>query len=368
MSASSRNTTIILVALVVIVAAGGYYFWQQAQQPAGGPKGPPPSTVSSTEVATEQWQPVLTSVGSLVAVNGIDVSSEVNGIVSEIAFESGQEVQKDQVLIRLDDSIDIAALEALQADQALAKVQFNRVKGLFEKSVTSKSEFDEAEARFDAARARVRQQEAVIKRKIIRAPFPGLAGIRKVDIGEFIEVGDAIVSLQQLDPIYVDYTLPERYLARIKKGQAVTASFDAVPDKTFSGTVSAVDSGIDIGTQTLKVRATLDNAEGLLRPGMFAQVETVTGEARPVLTLPRTAISFNTYGNVVYVINRGEEDALTVKRTPVKTGEVREGRVAVENLETGTEVVRTGLVKLRDGAAIKIDNSVALDDAEITGE
>jgi membrane fusion protein (multidrug efflux system) len=141
-----------------------------------------------------------------------------------------------------------------------------------------------------------------------------------------------------------------------------------VPDKTFSGTVSAVDSGIDIGTQTLKVRATLDNAEGLLRPGMFAQVETVTGEARPVLTLPRTAISFNTYGNVVYVINRGEEDALTVKRTPVKTGEVREGRVAVENLETGTEVVRTGLVKLRDGAAIKIDNSVALDDAEITGE
>ena len=311
---------------------------------------------------------MLTSVGSLVAVNGIDVSSEVNGIVSDIAFESGQRVDKDQVLIRLDDSIDIAALEALQADQALAEVQFKRVQGLMEKSVTSKSEFDEAQARFDAARARVRQQEAVIRRKVIRAPFAGLAGIRKVDLGEFIEVGDAIVSLQQLAPIYVDYTLPERYLSRIETGQSVTATFDAVPGRIFEGKVSAVDSGIDIGTQTLKIRATLDNAEGLLRPGMFAEVETVTGDARPVQTLPRTAISFNTYGNVVYVINRGEEDALTVKRTPVKTGEVREGRVAVENLETGTEVVRTGLVKLRDGATITIDNSVALDDAEISGE
>ena len=368
MSASSRNTSIILVIIVLIAAAGGYYFWQQGQQAAGGPKGPPPSTVSSTEVETEEWQPVLLSVGSLVAVNGIDVASEVNGIVSDIAFESGQEVEKDQVLIRLDDSIDIAALEALQADQALAEVQFKRVQGLLQKSVTSKSEFDEAEARFDAARARVRQQEAVIKRKVIRAPFPGLAGIRNVDLGEFIEVGDAIVSLQQLDPIYVDYTLPERYLPRIKKGQAVTTTFDAVPEKTFSGTVSALDSGIDTGTQTLRVRATLANPDGLLRPGMFAQVETVTGDAQPVLTLPRTAISFNTYGNVVYVINRGEEDALSVKRTPVATGEVRDGRVAVENLEVGTEVVRTGLVKLRDGVAIKIDNSVALDDAEIGGE
>ena len=368
MSPSSRNTSIILVVLVIIVVAGGYYFWQQSQQAAGGPKGPPPSTVSSAEVQTEQWQPVLTSVGSLVAVNGIDVSSEVNGIVSDIAFESGQDVEKDQVLIRLDDSIDIAALEALQADQALAEVQFDRVKGLFEKSVTSKSEFDEAEARFDAARARVRQQEAVIKRKVIRAPFPGLAGIRKVDLGEFIEVGDAIVSLQQLNPIYVDYTLPERYLARIRKGQTVTATFDAVPEKTFSGTVVALDSGIDTGTQTLRVRATIDNPDGLLRPGMFAQVSTVTGDALPVLTLPRTAISFNTYGNFVYVINRGEEDALSVKRTSVKSGEIREGRVAVENIEAGTEVVRTGLVKLRDGAAIKIDNSVELDDAEILGE
>jgi membrane fusion protein (multidrug efflux system) len=307
-------------------------------------------------------------VGSVVAVNGIDVSTEVNGIVSEIAFQSGQDIQKDQVLIRLDDSVDKAALEALQADQTLAEVQFNRLKGLMEKRVTSKSEFDEAEARFDAARARVRQQEAVIKRKVIRAPFSGLGGIRKIDLGEFIEVGDAIVSLQQLDPVYVDYTLPERYLNKIRPGQVVNVTFDAVPDKNFSGKVSALDSGVDTGTQTLRIRATLDNQEGLLRPGMFAQVETIVGDARPVLTLPRTAISFNTYGNFVFILNKGDDDKVTVKRTAVKTGEVRDGRVVVENLDKGAEVVRTGLVKLRDGGSVKIDNSVALDDAEIGGE
>ncbi|MEJ2321959.1 MAG: efflux RND transporter periplasmic adaptor subunit [Gammaproteobacteria bacterium] len=216
MSSSSRVTTFLVAVVLIAAAAGGYYYWQQTRQTASGPKGPPPSTVSSTEVTTEQWKPVLTSVGSLVAVNGIDVSTEVNGIVSDIAFASGQLVDKDQVLIRLDDSIDNAALEALQADRALADVQFKRVQGLLEKRVTSKSEFDEAEARYNAAHARVKQQQAVIKRKVIRAPFAGLAGIRKVDLGEFIEVGDAIVSLQQHDPIYVDNTLPERYLNRIE--------------------------------------------------------------------------------------------------------------------------------------------------------
>lgn len=366
---SSRSFFTVLILLgIFAAAAGGYYYWQQPGQPgAGGPKGPPASVVSSTEVMMEAWEPTLTSVGTLVAVNGIDVSTEVNGIISDIAFKSGQEVDKGQVMIRLDASIDKAALEALQADQTLTEVQFKRLQGLLEKRVTSKSEYDEAEARFDAARARVRQQDAIIKRKTIRAPFAGLAGIRKVDLGEFIEVGDAIVSLQQLDPVYVDYTLPERFLNRIETGQRITATFDAVPGQSFTGSVSAVDSGIDTGTQTLKVRATLRNPDGLLRPGMFAQVVTVTGEPRPVLTLPRTAISFNTYGNFVFVIDKSDQ-ALTVKRTPVKTGEVREGRVTVENLEAGTRVVRTGLVKVRDGGSVKIDNSVKLDDAGLGSE
>ena len=365
---SSRSLVNLIVLLFIAAAAiYGYTVWKQPSTSAAPPS-LPPSVVSSAEVKSETWQPLLTSIGSLVAVNGIDVSTEVNGIINEIAFQSGETVGKDQVLIRLDDSIDRAALEALQADQALAKVQFSRVQGLMEKSVTSKSEFDEAEARYDAARARVKQQQAVIKRKQIRAPFAGLTGIRKVELGEFIEVGDAIVSLQQLDPIYVDYSLPERYLRKIELGQKITATFDAVPGKVFNGSVTALDSGIDTGTQTLKIRATLDNPDNLLRPGLFAQVETEIGEAQQVLTLPRTAISFNSYGNFVFVINNAEDESLVVKRTSVKIGESRKGRVVVENLDAGTMVVRTGLVKMRDGIKVKVDNSVTLDDAEIGSE
>lgn len=356
--------------LIIIIASAllGFFYLQQPKQSAAELGSPPPSVVSATKVKTEMWKPRLRSVGRLSAVNGIDVSTEVNGIVSEIAFRSGREVEKGDVLIRIDNSVDIAALEALQADQALSEIQFKRVQGLMDKNVTSKSEFDEAEALFDGARARVKEQEAKIKRKVIRAPFSGLGGIRKVDLGEFIETGDAIVSLQQLDPIYVDYTLPERYLIKIKPDQKITATFDAVPDRAFSGTISALDSGINTGTQTLTVRATLSNPDGLLRPGMFAQVETIIGAERPVLTLPRTAISFNTYGNFVFVINKSDDNTLMVKRVAVMTGEVREGRVVVENLDAGVEVVRTGLVKLRDGGNVNIDNSVALDDAEIIRE
>jgi membrane fusion protein (multidrug efflux system) len=364
----SKRSLITVVILVIIIAAGVSLYWQNRQQQAAAPKGFPPAVVAATEVRQENWQPSLRSVGSLVATNGIDVTTEVNGIVSKILFESGQPVETGQVLIRLDDAVDIAALEALRAERHLTEVQFRRAADLLKKRVTSKSEFDEAQARYDAASARVKQQEAIIKRKVIRAPFAGLGGIRKVDLGQFIEAGEPIVSLQALDPVYVDYTLPERYLQRVKPGQTVNVELDAVPGRVFSGKVSAVDSGIDTGTRTLKVRATLANPDGMMRPGMFAQVETTTGEAQPVLTLPRTAISFNTYGNFVYVIDKNEQGMPVVKRIAVETGEIRSGRVAVANLQAGTRVVRAGLVKLRDGMPVNIDNRVELNDAEISGE
>jgi membrane fusion protein (multidrug efflux system) len=363
----SKKWGLSIVVLIILAVVIGFVYWQKSQAPMAGAGGFPPSVIASTEVTEEHWRPALRSVGSLVAINGINVSTEVNGIVSDIVFTSGDPVEKGQVLIRLDDSVDTAALDALKADEKLAQVQFNRASDLLKKKVTSKSEYDEAKAKYEAARALVKQQAAVIKRKIIRAPFSGLAGIRQVSLGQFMEAGNTIVGLQALDPIYVDYTLAERYYARIKPGQQVTLTMDAFPEQSFSGEVSAVDSGIDTGTRTLKVRATLKNADQLLRPGMFAEVTTVTGEPQTVLTLPRTAISFNTYGNFVFVINEGEK-GMSVKRTAVKTGEVRDGRVAVSGLNLGTKVVRTGLVKLRDGMPVKIDNQVKLDDAEITGE
>ena len=363
----SKRTVLFIVILLIATLAGAYLYWRNSQQQVAAPQGFPPTVIAATEVMQEAWYPSLQSVGSLVAINGIAVSTEVNGIVSAIVFESGQPVEQGQILIRLDDTVDQAALDALRAERKLAEVQFTRSKDLLVKRVTSKSEFDEAEARYDAAKARVKQQEAIIKRKVIRAPFAGLAGIRQVDLGQYIEAGNPVVSLQALDPIYVDYTLPERYLTRIKTGQVVKIRLDALPGQEFTGEVTALNSGVDTGTRTLLVRATLANPDGLLRPGMFAQVETITGTAEPVLTLPRTAISFNTYGNFVFVINQTEQ-GLSVKRTAVETGESREGRIIVKSLAAGTQVVRAGLVKLRDGAPVKIDNQVELNDAEIKSE
>lgn len=362
----SRRPLIIIFVLIAVFVAG-WYFWPRQQPPGMLGGGFPPSVIAATEVQQENWLPSLASVGSLVAINGIEVSTEVNGTVSEIIFESGKPVEKDQILIKLDDSVDMAALDALRAERRLSEIKFTRAKDLLQKRVVSKSEYDEADASFDAAKARVKQQEAIIKRKVIRAPFAGLAGIRKVSLGQYVEAGNPLVSLQALDPVFVDYTLPERYLTQIRPGQAVNIRLDAIPDKMFTGAVTAVNSGVDTGTRTLKIRATLANPDGVMRPGMFAQVQTITGEAQPVLTLPRTAISFNTYGNFVFVINKNEQ-AMTVKRTAVETGDTREGRVIVKNLTAGTQVVRTGLVKLRDGAPVMIDNQVKLDDKEIKGE
>jgi len=363
MTKRSIQTTAITL---VIIAIAGIAYWQLAMK-APAKKGFPPAVIASTEVIQEQWQPSLLSVGSLVATNGINVSTEVNGVVSDIVFTSGQPVEQGQVLIRLDNSVDQAALEALRAEQKLARIRYNRAQGLFKKRVLSRSEFDEALASFEAAQARVKQQLAIIKRKEIVAPFSGLAGIRLVDLGQFIETGDAIVSLQALDPVFADYTLPERYLTRVKAGQVVKLKLDALPGKIFTGEVSALNPGVDTGTRTLKVRATLANPDKVMRPGMFAEIETYTGEPEPVLTLPRTAISFNTYGNFVFVINKSDK-GLTVKRTAVETGESRQGRVVITGLALGTQVVRAGLVKLRDGASVKIDNQVKLDDAEIKSE
>lgn len=354
--------------LLVGLATAGWYIYSSQQQPVIQSGGIPASVISATEVTISNWEPRLHSVGSLVATNGINVSTEVSGIVSEIVFKSGQAVEQGQILIQLDDSVDRAALEALRAERRLAHVRFNRSKDLVKKRVTSKSEFDESEANYDAARARVKQQEAIVKRKSIHAPFAGLTGIRQVDKGQYLDAGDPIVSLQALDPIYLDYALPERYLTRLQVDQVVNIKLDAIPDQTFKGSISAINPGVETGTRTIKVRATFSNPNGGLRPGMFAEVETITGQPQPTLTLPRTAISFNTYGNFVFVITKNEQGILSVKRTAVKTGETRQGWVAISGLEAGTQVVRTGLNKLRDGAPVRIDNQVKLDDKEIMSQ
>ena len=304
-----------------------------------------------------------------MAINGTAVTTEVAGLVSDIQFESGTYTEQDAVLLQLDDSVDQAALEALRAERRLAEIKFKRAQDLLKRQVMSRSEYDEARASFDAATARVKQQEATIQRKAIRAPFSGRLGIRQVNIGQYLEPGQPIVLLQALNPIYVDYTLPERYLPQLATGQEIRLRVDAFPGKTFSGEITALESGVDAGTRTIKLRATLANPEGQLQPGMFARIKTLEPETKTVLTVPRTAVSYNTYGDFIYLIQKNDQGQSVVKRLQVETGEARAGRIAIlSGVQAGQQVVRAGLVKLRDGMPVQIDNSVELEDDKVDTE
>lgn len=363
---------LVFVAVLLLIIFGGIFGWKYVQfqgMKAQMAKPQPPATVAAAQVQRDTWHPSLQAVGSLVAVQGVDVSSEVTGTVSEILFESGAQVEQGAVLVKLDDKVDRATLTGLKADQRLAEIQFQRAANLLSSKAVSKSNYDEAKAKQDAAQADVAEQQAIVDKKTIRAPFAGLLGIRQVDVGEYLQPGAKIVRLLMLDPIYVDYSLPESRYQDVKVGQKVLVQTPAYPGQSFEGQVSAVDAGITEGTRTLRVRATLNNPDGRLRPGMFAEVRTVQADAQQVLTLPRTAISFNTYGDFVYLVRADEKDSekLVVKRQQVETGAVREGRVQItKGLEAGDRVVSAGLVKLRDGQPVTIDNSVDLDHTKVT--
>lgn len=322
---------------------------------------PPPATIASAKVRSESWQPYLHAVGSVEATQGIFVTTEVPGQVREISFSSGQKVEAGEVLLQLDDSVDQAGLEGLAALSKQAKLLFERNKKLVKERSVSRSEYDDSLAQLENLQASVEAKRATIHKKKIRAPFSGQLGIREVDIGEYLSPGAHIVPLQALDPVYVDYTLPERHFDRVHVGQAVIIKVQAYADRLFNGKVSAINPGIDPGTRSIRLQATLPNPGNLLRPGMFAEVRTVLPLRHNILTLPRTAISHNPYGQSVFVILT-DNNTHSVQRRPVKTGEIRDGRVEIlQGLQEDDEVVSAGQVKLRNGQEVVIDNSVVLD-------
>ncbi|MBA1146305.1 efflux RND transporter periplasmic adaptor subunit [Ectothiorhodospiraceae bacterium WFHF3C12] len=356
----------LFIVVVVLAAAGGgiaYWKYVQIQQTMARMSQPtPPPTVSAAEVEQTQWLPRVSAVGSVIAINGVDVTTEVAGIVSEIAFESGQAVEAGDLLVQLEDSVDQAALEGLVADRKLAQVEFERSENLLPRRAVSQSQFDEAKARYESAQARVAEQRARIQKKSIEAPFDGVLGLKRVDLGEYLSPGNLIVELQMLDPIHVEFTLPERRYDQVSTGQPVEVRVAAFKDRVFEGEVTAIDTSVNAPTRSFTVRATVPNAERRLRPGMFAEVAVLERQARTVVTVPRTAISYNTYGDFVYRINEGDDEKLTVQRVPVQAGGTREGHVEIlEGLEPGERVVSAGLVKLRNGQPVQIDNSTELD-------
>lgn len=354
---------LIFVILALGLVFGGIFGWKyyQVRLASQTATSPPPATVAAAEVEIENWQPYLYAVGSLVALQGIHVTTEIAGLVEQILFESGQRTKQGELLVQLEDSIDQAQLEGLIAEQQLAELRFRRIERLFQQQTVSREQFDEAATQLDAAIAQVAAQRARIRKKAIRAPFAGLLGIRQVDVGQYLAPGAQIVPLQAVDPIYVDYSLPERYFAELAEGQQVRLEVQAYPGQTFQGKVTAINSEVDLGTRNIRVRATLDNPDGRLRPGMFAEVRSLLPERQDVLTLPRTAITYNPYGDSVFVIEKQDGD-LIVQRRQVETGETRNGRVAiVRGLKAGDRVVSAGQVKLRNGQQVQIDNSVELD-------
>jgi len=355
---------LILLILFLALLFGGIFGWkyyagQQKAKSMSTP--PPPAVVSSAIVQLEVWQPALKAVGSLVASKGVNVANEVAGIVKSIEFESGQSVNEGDVLLRLNDDVDRADLAALVAAEKLADLNFKRLNKLIHEKTVSQSSLDEARAELDSTRALLNAKQASIRKKTIRAAFAGKLGIRLADIGQYLATGTQIVSLQSLAPIYVDYSLPERYLEKLSLGQAVVLRVSAYPNHTFKGKISAISPQIATASRSMRIRATLTNQEQLLRPGMFARVATQLPAQNNVLTLPQRVISYNPYGNAVYLLV-DKDGQLTAESRQVQTGDVRNGRVEIiSGLEEGDTVAADGINKLRNGQAVAIDNSVNLD-------
>jgi membrane fusion protein (multidrug efflux system) len=357
MRIASRFLIVIIFLGVVLGGIFGYKFYQFGQMQEQMSQPQPPAQISATEAQTESWTPAIKAVGSVEAVNGIEVANEVPGVIEAINFESGDTVEQGNVLVRLNAEIDEAALRTRRAEAQLAEQEFQRIADLLPKRAVSQSQYDEAKANFDAARARVNEAEAQLSKKVIRAPFDGTLGIRMVDQGEYIATGTPIVEINMLDPIYVDYTLSEKNLPNVKPGYPVIATVAAVPQQNFEGTVSAINTSVNPETRTVRVRATLANPENLLRPGMFATILTRQPEDNEVVTVPRTAISYNTYGDFVFVVEKNDGGDLVVNRRTVTTGETRNTRVAVlSGLEAGETVVSKGLLRLRAGQKVAIQD------------
>lgn len=350
-----------IVALCAILLLGGLFGFKfyQLRRAASLMQPPPPAVVAATVVRQEQWQSSLSAIGSLSAVAAVEVSSEIAGKIKAIHFDSGQSVKQGQLLVELDATTDLASLQGLIAEQKLAQLRFERSSKMIEKKFVSAAVLDLHHAQLEQATALVNSKRAEIDKKQIRAPFSGELGMRLVDLGRFIDKGNNIVSLQQLDPIYLDFSLPERHIAKLIKGQTLDVSVEAYPGRKFSGRIQAIDPALQQNSRSVRVRAVLDNRDKALRPGMFAQVAIESGQSSSVLSLPDTAITYNPYGNSVFLIVDGEHGK-TVQSRQIETGQQRNGRVEVVNgLQAGDQIVSAGQVKLRNGMPVIVDSQPA---------
>lgn len=365
-----RNRTGRLIANAALVVIGLFLLFAgikalQIVTMVSAPQPPDIATVSSVPVKEEDWPPVLTAVGSVTAVQGAVVSAELGGIVSEIAFESGGLAKKGDLLLKLDASSEEAQLRAAVADLELARADLERTRGLAVDKAISKAELDSAESRFKQREATVDNMRALIAKKEVRAPFDGQLGIRLVNIGQMIPPGQQVVPLQSLDPVYVDFALPQQRLPQLSPGVEARVKTDALPDREFVGKLTAINSTVDIVTRNVTLQATFENPDHSLKPGMFAKVEIILPEKHPALIIPGTAVSYAPYGDSVFVIEKKKDDktgkeSQVIRQQFVRIGQARGDFVSVTTgLKAGEIVVGTGVFKLRNGQAVTINNDLA---------
>jgi membrane fusion protein (multidrug efflux system) len=369
----------LIASIILAVLIGGLAYFQLVFKPQMikgflASQVPPPATITAEAAQSQEWVERLPAIGTLIASQGVDVASQVAGIVTALGFESDQEVPEGKRLVQLDISVERADLASAEATQREADVAYKRQTDLLRKSVASEANVDTALAKRDTAAAAVNRIKALIAQKSILAPFAGRLGIRKVELGQYVSPGLALVTLQALDPIWVDFPMPEQNIGKLRKGQVIELTVDAFPGDVFKGMVASLDARVAQETRTLLVRGTLANPDRKLLPGMFANVAVLAGEPAPVVTVPRTAVSYSLYGDSVYVVKPEEkkngetaapqaagEEVFVVERRFVRPGQMREDLVAINSgLKVGEQVVTTGQLKLNNGSRVKIDNSQKL--------
>ncbi len=363
----------LLVTVVLGGLAGGIAWYAfdfkpkfLAQVIMGSPQ--PPETVSAEAVRTENWQPQIAGIGTLTAAEGIDISPQIGGVIEKIGFDSGQDVKKGQLLVKLDTESEEADLRSFQAQLDNAQDELTRREGLMAKGYAAATEISLLRATRTKFQANVDQIRATIAQKFIYAPWDGHVGLREISLGSYLAPGQKIVWLQKIDPVYADFTVTEADYGRIKEGLTVTAQFNAWPDLPFKGEIATTDARMSDQTRMITVRAKLDNPDHKLLPGMYANVIVDAGAPQTVVTVPQTAVTFSLYGDNVFVVvpatkadPKAKPEELAIERRFVKAGEIRNGRVAIaDGLKPGDQVVTAGQNKIDQGSKVVINNSIAL--------
>jgi membrane fusion protein (multidrug efflux system) len=363
----AKRMVLMLTLMAIFVAVLGFIKIRQFQAMADqfAAMQPPPDAVTTIVAEQEEWPATLSAIGTVAAVQGVTVSADLAGIVDRITFESGRAVQQGDPLVYLDTRQEQAQLAGAEAQLELTRVNFERMQGLVQQDAVSRAEFDSAAAAHKQAEARLREIRATVERKTIRAPFSGILGIRQANVGQYLTGGDPVVPLQSLNPIYVNFGIPQQDAAAVRLGRRVRITAEDVSTE-FSGRVSALDSVVDETTRNVTVQATLANPEGKLRPGMFVQTQVVLGASTTVIALPASAINYAPYGDSVFVVSDLKDPKgqpyRGVRQQVVKLGPARGDQIAVlSGINAGEEIVTSGVFKLRNGAAIRVNNKVQPD-------